>query len=103
MFGTNSVGAAIGVWKRHVKDAGEKRAESLALDGAAGGQGKRAHGAAVERAVKGDQLVALGVKFRQLDGCFDGFGAGISEINALGFFARRDRTPVFRASSTMLG
>src|SRR5580700_1221743 len=38
VFGTNSVCAAVGVRKRHVEDAGEKRAESLALDGAAGGE-----------------------------------------------------------------
>src|SRR5580700_10019755 len=49
----------------------------------------------MECAVKGDQFVSLGVKFHQLDGGFDGLGAGVAEVNALGFLAWRDGRELF--------
>ena len=83
-------------------DAGEQRAESFALRGLRGGQRKSAHGAAVEAPVEGDELVALGGVARQLDGAFDGFGAGIAEVNFLGFGAGRDGGQFFREARHVL-
>ena len=74
-----------------MEDAGEERAETFALNGAAGGERERAHRAAMKSAMEGDELVALGVIFHQLNGRFDRFGAGISEVDALRCFAGRDR------------
>ena len=96
MIGADAVCAAIGVGIRRVKNAGEQRAEAFALHSAARGERERAHGAAVKRAVKRNQLVALRMKLGQLDGCFDGFRAGISEINALGGFSWGDGREALR-------
>ncbi len=79
-----------------MEHAGKQRAEIFALHGAAGSKRKRAHGAAVEAAVERDQFVALGVVTRELNGGFGTFGAGVAEVNALGFLARRDRRETLR-------
>ncbi len=60
-------------------DTGEERAEAFALCGFGGGQRERAHGAAVEAAVKSDEFVALGGVTREFHGAFDGFRAGVGE------------------------
>ncbi len=70
--------------------------KSLALHRAAGGQRERAHRASMEGAVKRNELVALGVKFHELDGRFDSLGARIAEVNALGFLAGRNASEFFR-------
>ena len=57
--------------------AGHQRAEVLALHGLAGGQRERPHGAPVERAEEGDELVAPGVIAGQLHG---GFHASVPEL-----------------------
>src|SRR5262249_54809854 len=94
-FGADAVGAAIGVRERHVEDAGEQRAETLALNRAAGRERESAHGASMERAVKGDELIALGVILHELDGGFDRFSAGIAEVDALRSFAGGDSSEFF--------
>ena len=67
----------------------------LALHGFARGERKRANGAAVKAAVERDEFVALRVIARELHGGFDGFGAGISEIDALRALARRNGREFF--------
>ena len=91
VLGAAAGDAAIGVRIRSLKDAGEQRAESLALHGLAGGERERAHRAAVEAAVEGDEFVAAGVITGELHRGFDGLGAGIPEVDALGFLAGSDR------------
>ena len=71
MIRPHAICPAVSIRIRRMKNAREQRAKSLALHSAARGQRKRAHRAPVKRAVKRNQLVALGVIFRQLDGRFD--------------------------------
>ena len=49
----------------------------------------------MEAAVERDDFVAPRVIARELDGGFQGFGAGIAEVNALGVFARSDGGELF--------
>ncbi len=88
-FRSVAEGAAIGVRKRNVLDAGKQSAKTLALRGFRSGQRKSAHGAAVKAAVERDHFVALGGITRELDGAFDGFRARIGEERLFGSSARQ--------------
>jgi len=59
-FGGVVVRAAVRVGIGNVLDAGEKRAEALALRGLGCGERECAHGTSVEAAVESDELVPLG-------------------------------------------
>ena len=50
----------------------------------------------MERAMKGDEFVALGVKLSELDRRFDRLRTRIPEINALGSLARSDGRQLLR-------
>src|SRR5262249_43107496 len=64
---------------RHARHHGK---EAAALLDFGRRERKRAHGAAVERAVKGDDALALSVITRQLHGSLDSFSAGVAVIDA---------------------
>src|SRR6266581_8002153 len=70
-----AVRAAIRIRVRDVLDPTEQRAESLALRRFRCGERKSAHRAAMEAAVKRNELVTLGRVSRQLDGAFHRFRA----------------------------
>ena len=72
----------------------------FALHRFAGRERQRTHGPAVEPAIERDEFLALRVVSRELHGRFDRFRAGIAEIDALRFLARRIEAS-FSASSTM--
>src|SRR5436190_24160415 len=74
---TERTAIAIGV--RRVKHARHERTEAAALHGLACGQRQRAHRAAVKAAEKGDEVLPSGGIPRQLEACFDRFGAGVAE------------------------
>ena len=82
-----AVSAAVAVGVGDVGDAAGQRSEALFLDGLGAGERERAHGAAVEAAEEGDELVAAGVIAGQLEGGLDGLGAGVAEVDAFGLAA----------------
>ena len=94
-IGLLAVGAAVAVGVGRVDHAGYQRAESGALHGLARGERERAHGASVEAAEEGDDLVAAGGVAGQLDGAFHGFGAGVAEGDAPRDVAGRDFVQLF--------
>ena len=69
---------------RHLVEAVQRRPETFEIFCRAG-RGQRAQGAAVERALEGDEAIALGMALggviaaRDLDRAFHRFGAGIAE------------------------
>jgi hypothetical protein len=64
-----------------VGHAGNERRETAALLRLGRGQRERAHGASVESAVEGDDVLALGVIARQLQRSFNGLGAGVAVVD----------------------
>ena len=70
--------ATIGVGIADVRDAGNQRREAAFLLGLGGGERERAHGAAVEGAEEGDDVLAAGVIAGQLERALDGLGAGVA-------------------------
>ena len=80
-----TVRAAIGIWKRDVLDSTEQRTESLALSRLRGRQRKSAHRAAVEAAVKCDELVSPRGVSRQFNGAFYCFRTRVGEKDLLAF------------------
>ena len=75
--------AAIGVGVADVGDAGDERGEAAPLLRLGGGERKRAHGAAVESAEEGDDVLAAGVIAGELEGALDGLGAGVAVVEAV--------------------
>ncbi len=75
---------------RHMVHVRNQRAEVRPMGRAAGGQRQRAQRPAVKGAVKSDDVRTLGVVARELDGGFDGLGAGVGEKDFLGRGARRE-------------
>ncbi len=69
---------AIGVWEADVGDAGNEWREPSTLLRLGACEGKRAHGAAVEAAEEGDDLLAASVVPGKFEGTFDCFSAGVS-------------------------
>src|SRR6185312_464601 len=72
---------AVNVGIRHVGHAGNERRKAAALLRLGGGQRKRAHGASMERSVEGDDVLALGVITRELQGALNRFRAGVAVID----------------------
>src|ERR1700733_1622728 len=92
---SHAISAAIGVGIGRMENSGKQSAKMLPLDGFAGGQRQRTKSAAVKTSVKGDELVAFCVVTRQFHGRFNGFGAGIPEVNFFGSAAGSDRRQLF--------
>jgi len=74
---------------------GQHGAEAAALDDFAAGEGKRAHGAAMEASEESDELVAAGVHASEFESGFDGLGAGVAEVDAAGEGAGREMREAF--------
>ena len=74
--------SAVGVAVRHEGDAAGQRLERLAV-GRLGGQRERAHGAAVEGALGGDDVGAAGAP-GELERGLVGLGAGVGEEDLAG-------------------
>src|SRR6266851_7930787 len=91
-----AVRAAIRIRIGNVKHTGQKSAEPFALHGLGCGKRKRAERAPVKAAMECDNLVTTRMVARQLDGRFDGFRAGVSEINFLRLFAGSNRGEALR-------
>ena len=72
-------------------DHRQQRAESRTLLDLGVRQGQRAHGAAVEAALEGDDPGPMGVVPGQLDGALDGLGAGVGEEDPRLLLERCDR------------
>ncbi len=82
---------AIDIGVANVGDSGHERRETALLLRLGAGERERTHGASVERAEKGDDLLSLGVIAREFQGAFDGFGSGVSVINFVWALHGRDR------------
>ncbi len=66
------------------------------LNGLAGGERERPHGAAMEGAEESQIQFPPGVPAGQFEGCFDGFGAGVAEIDLACAGTRRDAGELLR-------
>ena len=80
LLGLGAGGPAIEVGIADVDDSGHQRREAAALLRLGAGERKRAHGASVEGAVEGDDVLALGVIARELERGLDGLGAGVAVV-----------------------
>ena len=76
--------AAVGVGVADVGDAGDQRGEAALLLGLGAGKRERAHGAAVEAAEEGDDVLASGVIAGDLEGALDGLGTGVAVVELVG-------------------
>ena len=76
-----SRGPAVGIGKDRVKHAGNQRAEAFPLNHFARGQRQRSQRAAMEAAVKRDELVTPGFIAGQFERRLDRLRAGVAEVH----------------------
>ena len=82
-FLRTAAASAIGVGIADVSDAGDEGGEAALLLRLRAGERERAHGAAVEGAEEGDDVLAAGVVAGELHRALDGLSAGVAVVEAV--------------------
>src|SRR5215469_9796684 len=90
IFRTHPVRAAIRIGVRCVENTAEQRAEVLALNGLACRQRQGTESPPMKAAVEGDELISPRMIAGEFHPRLERFGTGISEVNPLRSFARRN-------------
>src|SRR6266568_1673510 len=83
LLGLGSGGTAVEIGIGDVDHSRDERREASTLLGLGTGERKCAHGASVEGSVEGDDVLPLGVIAGEFERGLDGFGTGVSVVDAV--------------------